>query len=115
MNEKNIALANDSRLLECALYWQSKGNMIPLDPESVGNRFAEFKGLVRRGSFTMKQLEKRVFGKYGFIDDSNPGMDILQNILKDMTDNDLQDAMRISKTKEPSETNKEIKKIDEKK
>ena len=63
---RNIAITNDNRIMEMAAYWESKGNMYPIpSAESMLQRFAEFKGLVRRGSFTMEQLEAHVFGRYG--------------------------------------------------
>lgn len=74
MNERNIAFANDNRILEMATYWESKGNMVSLQSmEAVFSRFAEFKGLVKRGSFTMEQLEKHVFEKFGLIDKKSIG------------------------------------------
>jgi len=68
MNEKNIAITNDNRLYDMAGYWESKGNMVsPISPEAVFNRFTEFKGLVKRGSYTIEQLEAKVFGAFGII------------------------------------------------
>ena len=68
MSKKSIAINNDNRLLDMVTYWETKGGTLNArDPNQILNRFNEFKGLIRRGSFTMEQLEDMVYSKYGIM------------------------------------------------
>lgn len=67
-NSKKIALLNDERLLCAASYYESKGTMVTLrTTEQLLARFREFKGLVKRGSYTVEQIEEKVYSRYGIV------------------------------------------------
>ena len=80
MSPKQIATENDHRILEVAYYHETAGMTKKLkDSAQLLDRFAEFKGLVRRGSFTIATLENKVFGQHGIA--SRP-IDIYQSTIK---------------------------------
>ena len=65
---KEQAIINDNRLKDIATYDVTKGLMIKCEnPDEIVNKFTEFKMLVRRGSFTIDQLEDSVCKRYGVI------------------------------------------------
>ena len=69
-SKKQWAQYHDNRLLELAMYQLSEGLTLPVkDRDKLYEKFAEFKGLVKRGSFTIEQLEESVYGRYGIIPD----------------------------------------------
>ena len=72
---KLIALENDKRLQEMALYTISNGGM-KIDPTiktqeemmtRLGALFTQYKGLVKRGEYTMDDLEIMVFSQNGIV------------------------------------------------
>jgi hypothetical protein len=69
MNSKDMAYWNDKRLMDLATYYESQGLMYPIETqEQLSNRFIDFKRLIKKGSFTIDELEDRVYSKYGIMD-----------------------------------------------
>ena len=61
-SNKETALKNDDRILQLAFYHESRGMLKQIkDFDKVTNRFTEFKLLIKRGSFTIKELEESVY------------------------------------------------------
>lgn len=67
MHEKPLALRNDDRIMNAAIYHETKGNTEEADETGVLGRFTEFKHLIKRGSFTVDSLEERTFERYGVV------------------------------------------------
>lgn len=66
MQNKHWAIINDNRLMEVAMYQETKGRTMPvLDGRGFCDRFSEFKRYIQRGSMTIEQLEERVYGRFG--------------------------------------------------
>ena len=62
MNTRDTAYWNDQRLMEIATYYETKGLMIPVkNMDSISQRFVEYKGLVKRGEFTMEEMQEDVY------------------------------------------------------
>lgn len=72
MKNKEQAILNDMKIMEMALYYETKGNTSPvLNQEIISKRFVEFKRYITRGSFTIEQLEDRVYKEFGIMTNSN--------------------------------------------
>jgi len=57
---------NDQRLMRLAEYDATHGFMkMKVTPEELQGRFFELKGLVKKGSFTLKSLEDDVYTRWG--------------------------------------------------
>lgn len=68
LSAKDEAIMNDQKLSDLALYACTNGlTKVCNDPEAIQNRFTEFKRLVKRGSFTIEQLENSVGERYGIV------------------------------------------------
>jgi hypothetical protein len=68
MDSRETAFLNDQRIMELATYHETRGLMRRImDPQILSERFVEFKGLLRRGSYTMKQLEDKVYKQFGVL------------------------------------------------
>jgi hypothetical protein len=65
---KYDAIKNDLRLMEMALYEVTKGQTNCSNHETVIKKLAEYKGIIKRGTFTIDQLEDRVFSRFGVLD-----------------------------------------------
>jgi hypothetical protein len=67
MDKKQWALLNDNRIYEVALYHETQGMCMAkrVNPDKIFERFMEFKRYVMRGSFTLEELEDRVYGQNG--------------------------------------------------
>ena len=66
---KREAVQNDRRIQELAVYQLTDGLTIPMKNfQDVLPIFAQFKGLIKRGSFTLEQLEDMVMGRLGVVD-----------------------------------------------
>ena len=60
------AQLNDQRLLKLAEYDVTQGLVkFKVAPEEFQTKFNEFKGLVQRGSFSLKDLEDDVYNRWG--------------------------------------------------
>jgi hypothetical protein len=60
------AQINDQRLVKMAEYDVTRGyTKSQVLPESLQSKFAEFKTLIKRGSFTLEELESDVFSRWG--------------------------------------------------
>jgi len=60
------AQLNDQRLFKLAEYEVTQGLVNPdVTPEAFQTRFNEFKSLVKRGSFSLKDLEDDVYNRWG--------------------------------------------------
>jgi hypothetical protein len=55
------------RVQDVAAYDVSRGLMIYASPEEIHRKFIEFKGLVKRGSMSVDQLEDMICTKYGIL------------------------------------------------
>jgi hypothetical protein len=84
MNNKQWAIFNDNKIMELALYHETKGMSVKVDTQKVFDRFMEFKRYIVRGSFTLEQLEESVYSTYGLVPASNPVNQFLSE-LKEMT------------------------------
>ena len=69
MTKKKIVIQNDARLQDLSVYEVSKGLTIPTTASDLQRKFVEFKGLVKRGSFTIDQLEDMVCTKWGIVNE----------------------------------------------
>ena len=94
MNAKDLALLNDQRLMHLAFYKESNGMTDKIkDPLALNIRFSEFKKLVKRGSFTLDQLEESVYSDCGVVGADNKPADpemVLQNFI-DMVKSKMQE------------------------
>jgi len=61
------AIDNDRRIQDLVTYELTKGLTVVLDDTDALPRFAEYKALVKRGSFTLDELEDRVLSKYALV------------------------------------------------
>ena len=69
MNERQVAQHNDERIWHMAYYHITEGLLKKVnftDPE-CHKKFIEFKGLIKRGSFEINELEARVYAKFGVV------------------------------------------------
>jgi len=101
-SKKQWATYNDNRIIEAALYHESRGKTRKADVEKIFERFMEFKNYIRRGSFTLPQLEETVYGMFGLMptEEDNPVHDFLRS---------LQDIVRDEKRKTNSNEGKKEK------
>jgi len=68
MNAKIKAFWNDERIREAVVYYESKGHtQLIKSPDQLQDRFVEFKHYIKRGSFTIDQLEKQVYSEHGIM------------------------------------------------
>ena len=90
MQNKYWAVTNDNRLMEAAMYQETKGMTMPvLNGRTFYDRFSEFKRYIQRGSMTIEQLEERVYGNFGlFLDGQDrvhpPAVDRFLNALREI-------------------------------
>lgn len=74
MSNREIAVTNDNKIYEMAMYEVTKGQTIKLSSQnlysSTLNKFGEFKRLIIKKEFSMKQLEEDVYGRYGIIEET---------------------------------------------
>ena len=80
------AAQNDRRLQNCAAYWVSKGLTVQIpDAETLMQKFGEFKRLVRRGTFTVQDIENMTARRYGVIENEtvDPELEELNAILRE--------------------------------
>ena len=74
------ARINDTRLMRLAKYDTTHGYMkMPIIPEQLLEKFLEFKGYVKRGSFTLKTLEDDVYSRWGIQEETRE--DIIRKAL----------------------------------
>lgn len=66
---KQSAIQNDMRLMEMALYDLTKGQTKNTTPEAIYMKISEYKGIIKRGTYKIDQLEDRVFSRYGIVDE----------------------------------------------
>jgi len=66
---KQDAIQNDIRLLEMALYEVTKGQTQFSDQGAIVKKVAEYKRLIKRGTFTLDGLEDKIFSRFGIIDE----------------------------------------------
>jgi len=72
LTPKEETMLNDQRINDLALYAVTHGlTTICKDPMIVQNKFVEFKRLVKRGSFTIEQLEDHVCIQFGITSAKN--------------------------------------------
>jgi hypothetical protein len=93
MFNKDIAKANDARLLKMASYVESNGTTRRIKSmDLVFKKFAELKRLVRSGDFpSLDDLEDSVYKMYGIIDndlDSSDESAMIKQMIK-MADEDI--------------------------
>lgn len=96
MNKK-IAIQNDNKVYDLAMYEVTKGQTLKMDNEVLFsltlNKFMEFKRLVIRKEFTLEQLEQDIYGKYGIMEETP------LEALRNMTDELMAKENTISKEK----------------
>lgn len=68
---KYDALQNDVRLMEMALYEVTKGQTSQSTPDALVKKVAEYKALIKRKTFTIDQLEDKVFSRYGIMNSNS--------------------------------------------
>lgn len=66
---KHDAIQNDLRLMEMALYEVTKGQTQHATHEDIIKKVAEYKGIIKRGTYTIDQLEDKIFSRFGIIDE----------------------------------------------
>ena len=71
-NKYTEAVSNDNRIQACVMYTLSEGLTKQIkDDDALFRKFKEFKGLVRRGSMTIEQLENMVYTLYGITSENS--------------------------------------------
>ena len=76
MSLKSEVIKNDKRLLDCAIYRYSEGQKRVVsmqDPgqlDEIQEEFNYLKDLVQRGSYTMNELEDKIYGEFGIAERS---------------------------------------------
>jgi hypothetical protein len=68
MSNKQTACNNDMRLEQMAHYIVSCGLTKPFVQQDYFNKFVELKQLVKKGSFTLENLEDMMYAKYGVLE-----------------------------------------------
>lgn len=66
---KHDAIQNDQRLMEMALYEVTKGQTQHASYEKLVKKIAEYKGIIKRGTFSLDELEDKIFSRFGVIDE----------------------------------------------
>jgi len=66
---KHDAIQNDLRLMEMALYETSKGQTRNTTHSELLKKISEYKRLIKRESYTIDELEDRVFSRFGITDE----------------------------------------------
>lgn len=71
------AQMNDQRIEKVTEYELTKGyTKKDVQPEQLQAKFSELKGLIKRGEFTLKQLEDDIYAKWGISEE--PRVDALK-------------------------------------
>jgi len=72
MKERDIATYNDNRLKTIVTYAVTEGGTLMVKVTEYYNpfksKFKEFKTMIKRGTMTIDELEKRVYSQFGIID-----------------------------------------------
>lgn len=107
MNERRIASQNDQRIFQMATYYETKGLLHTAPIEKVWSRFSEFKMLIKRGSYTIDQLESQTYLRFGIVQEDPNAKPLLegtdpQSQLKKIFQSlmDLEDEQNKKKKKE---------------
>lgn len=81
---KQNVITNDQRLQDLAVYAMTEGMTKTCNnPQEIQKKFAEYKKIVKRGTFTLEQLEDHVCSVYGIVDQkSNPEFDFLNEVIE---------------------------------
>jgi len=66
---KYDAIHNDMRLMEMALYETTKGQTQHSSQEVLVKKIAEYKAIIKRGTFTLDELEDKIFSRYGIVNE----------------------------------------------
>ena len=122
MSSRKDALSNDALIQDLVIYELTKGNTKTLQKEDLDklqDRFAEYKGLIRRGEFTYDEMADKIFGKYGILNPlvSIPVQDPYAQMapLPPPSDKDLSDFLTfvkdVVKEKEPEKQEKPMKPV----
>ena len=73
------AVDNDRRLQDLATYEITKGLTVALENlEDILPKFAEYKNLVKRGSFTIDELEDNILTKYAIVTKKESPLDDIE-------------------------------------
>lgn len=67
---RDVAIEIDDRLKYVSLYAQTQGLTKEMNMEEMRNKFLEYRGMLKRGTFTITELEEDVFLRYGPFEDS---------------------------------------------
>ena len=67
MYEKRLAMDNDHRLMEMAAYHETKGLTQGANPVEIHDRFSDFKRTIKKGSYTIDELEAKIYGLFGVV------------------------------------------------
>lgn len=81
---KQDAIQNDLRLLEMALYETTKGQTYCTSQVVIVKKVTEYKRLIKRGTFTVDELEDRIFSRYGIIDERSKADTEIYDARKEM-------------------------------
>lgn len=83
MNAKEIAFYNDQLIMDLAGYHESKGLTKKINNDQVMTRFSEFKVRIKKGCFTIKDLEDKIYTENGVMTSppSLPNISNLQELL----------------------------------
>lgn len=83
MNNKTKVIQNDTIINDLAIYSITNGLMkVAKDPAILHRRFAEYKHLIKRGEFTLAELENDILNEYGITDNKESDPYSLKAILK---------------------------------
>ena len=89
LTEKMVAMINDKRLQDMAIYQETRGLLQKASPKQVGERFKDFKRMVKVGEFGIDELERRIYSEHGIVEeDPNAvvALNISQGGLEDFLD-----------------------------
>jgi len=81
---KQFAMHNDNRIMEVALYEETKGLTSKTTPQALLERFRYLKQLIIRGSMTLAQMEDRTYLKYGVHITPSKHLSVLERHIKDV-------------------------------
>lgn len=64
---KAKAIINDSRVAQMATYYETHGLMKQTAQEDISKRFCILKRIIQRGSFTIDEVEERIYTQFGLV------------------------------------------------
>ena len=86
---KYDAIHNDMRLMEMALYETTRGQTHNTSQELIVKKLSEYKRLIKRGTYTIDQLEDKIYSQFGIINERSRTDSAIYDASSEMEDNPL--------------------------